>query len=135
MTRERPFELRSVHPIDEPPNGRDHQAVWIRFLAPVREPHSHQLLLAYASDMGLVSTASIPHRQRIARDTLQMASLDHALWFHAPCDICDWLLYYKESPVSHSARGMNRGLFYTRDGKLIASTMQEGLMRIIGDAS
>ncbi|MGA1107329.1 MAG: acyl-CoA thioesterase [Pseudomonadales bacterium] len=135
MTRERPFELRSVYPIDQAPAGRDHQAVWVKFLSRVMREQDHQLLLAYASDMGLVSTASLPHRETIQRDVLQMASLDHALWFHERFDISDWLLYYKESPVSEGSRGMNRGLFYTRDGRLVASTMQEGLMRVIRRAS
>jgi len=130
MTRDRPFELRSVIAIDQPVKARTSQAVWIKFLAPVQELTKHQQLLAYASDMGLVSTAALPHREAIDRTQLQMASLDHSLWFHDALDLNDWLLYVKDTPVSHSNRGLNRGSFFDQEGRLVASVIQEGLMRV-----
>lgn len=130
MTRERPFQIRSVIPIDQAPTAQTHQSVWIRFLAPIVHATTQQQLLAYASDMGLVSTAALPHRPNIQRNRLQMASLDHSLWFHDHFDLNDWLLYVKDTPVSHSNRGLNRGSFFGRDGRLLASVIQEGLMRI-----
>lgn len=130
MTRERPFQIRSVIPIDQAPTAQTHQSVWIRFLAPIVHATTQQQLLAYASDMGLVSTAALPHRPNIQRNRLQMASLDHSLWFHDHFDLNDWLLYVKDTPVSHSNRGLNRGSFFDRDGRLLASVIQEGLMRI-----
>lgn len=131
--RPRPFELRSVYPLDqERPDGNENP-VWIRFRQPVDDTRMHQFLLAYASDMGLVSTAMLPHRHDVPRSQLQMASLDHALWFHQPFDTTEWLIYIKETPTAAAARGFNRGSFYTRDGTLVASTMQEGLMRVRED--
>ena len=130
MTRERPFQIRSVAPIDQAPTAKTSQAVWIRFSAPILNITTQQQLLAYASDMGLVSTAALPHRPNIPRDRLQMASLDHSLWFHDDLDLNDWLLYVKDTPVSHSNRGLNRGSFFDQEGRLVASVIQEGLMRI-----
>jgi len=130
MTRDRPFELRSVIAIDQPVKARTSQAVWIKFLAPVQELTKHQQLLAYASDMGLVSTAALPHREAIDRTQLQMASLDHSLWFHQDFSVSDWLLYVKETPVSFGNRGLNRGGFFDRAGNRVASVIQEGLMRL-----
>ena len=129
-TRERPFDLRSVYAIDKPETEDNRNPVWIRFRIPPESPARARCLLAYASDMGLVSTAMLPHRRSVSRDSIQMASLDHSLWFHDDIDPGDWLLYVKETTAADAARGFNRGAFYTREGKLIASTMQEGLMRV-----
>jgi acyl-CoA thioesterase-2 len=80
--------------------------------------------------MGLVSTSALPHRDRIRRDQLQMASLDHSLWFHDRFDIDDWLLYVKDTPVTFGNRGLNRGGFFDRSGRRVASVIQEGLLRV-----
>ncbi len=134
--RERPFETRSI--ADAIPNG---VASWIRFRHRV-DPTGprHHLLLAYASDMSLISTAMIPHRREFKGQHhhgphLQMASLDHALWFHRPFSVNDWILYIRETPTSAGARGFTRGAFYTEAGQLVASVMQEGLIRQRGEPS
>lgn len=130
-TRERPFDLRSVYPIDQKRPDNNMNPVWLRFRRPLpNDIFLHQCLLAYASDMGLVSTSMLPHRKAVDRREVQMASLDHALWFHRDFAADDWILYIKETTTAAASRGYNRGAFYTRDGALIASTLQEGLMRV-----
>ncbi len=131
--RARPFELKSVYPLDQERPDNNLNPVWIRFRNPVTDKRLHQYLLAYASDMGLVSTAMLPHRHDVPRNQLQMASLDHAMWFHREFEMTDWLIYIKETPTAAASRGFNRGSFYTRDGKLVCSTIQEGLMRVRED--
>ncbi len=129
--RERPFEIRSVAQLSNAAENRTENPVWIRFKSAVaNEQRLHQQLLAYASDMGLVSTSFLPHQETHDRSGIQTASLDHALWFHHPINITEWLVYMKESTSTASARGFNRGAFYTADGKLVASAMQEGLIRL-----
>lgn len=130
-TRERPFDLRSVYPLDQERPDNNMNPIWLRFRRPLTSDTSlHQCLLAYASDMGLVGTSMLPHRKSVDRQEVQMASLDHALWFHQSFKADDWILYIKETPAAAASRGYNRGVFYTRDGTLIASTQQEGLMRV-----
>lgn len=130
MTRDRPFEMRSAWQDPERRTDNVSNPIWLRFRAPVPEASRvGQYLLAYASDMGLVSTSMIPHRDTVKRDRVQMASLDHALWFHRQFDPNDWILYIKQTTAAAGSRGFNRGLFYTTRGELIAETMQEGLMR------
>ncbi len=130
-SRSRPFALRTAA-TDSGVGGQN--AVWIRYKVPVpADPACHAALLAYASDMSFVSTAFMPHGSRGQRGSVQIASLDHAIWFHRQYDVGDWLLYVKESPAAAGARGYNRGQFFSRDGELIASTMQEGLMRQRGE--
>ena len=132
-TRERPFDLRSVYPVDRPRPKTNENPMWLRFRQKTTVPQRvARCLLAYASDMGFVSTSILPHRDLVRRDKVQMASLDHGLWFHADIDMEDWLLYVKETTSGAASRGYNRGEFYTRSGKLVASAMQEGLMRIRG---
>jgi len=105
--------------------------MWIRYRQRVEpDPILHRCLLAYASDMNLVSTAILPHRDTITLGKIQVASLDHAVWFHHDPDVNDWLIYMKETPQGGAGRGFTRGAFYTRDGKLVASAMQEGLIRV-----
>jgi acyl-CoA thioesterase II len=129
--RDRPFEFRSVYPLDETRPDDTSNPVWIRFREPLADPRRlHQYLLAYASDMGLVSTTMLPHRGVVRRSRIQMASLDHALWFHHDLRVDDWLMYIKETTTGSAARGFNRGSFYTQEGRLVASTMQEGLIRV-----
>jgi acyl-CoA thioesterase-2 len=103
---------------------------WIRAAAPLPDALSlHQCLLAYTSDMTLLETGLLPHRVSWFDNKVQMASLDHAMWFHRPFRLDEWLLYVQDSPSASGARGFNRGALYRRDGTLVASVAQEGLMR------
>jgi acyl-CoA thioesterase II len=86
-------------------------------------------VLAYASDMTLLDTSLIPHGRTVFEKTIQAASLDHALWFHRPFRADDWLLYAQDTPNASAARGLSRGLIFARDGTLVASVVQEGLIR------
>ena len=88
----------------------------------------HRALLAYVSDLSLLDTSLLPHGRSIF-SRVQVASLDHAMWFHRPFRVDDWLLYSQDSPAAFGARGFSRGLIFTRDGTLIASVAQEGLIR------
>lgn len=130
--RERPFDFRSVYPADRERPEDNLNPVWIRFRQDLADkPQAcHRFLLAYASDMGLVSTAMVPHRHSVRRDSVQMASLDHALWFHRDVVADDWIVYIKETTNANASRGFNRGAFYSKSGELVASSMQEGLMRV-----
>jgi acyl-CoA thioesterase II len=130
--RERPIELRPVEygrylgKVYE--DGRFH--VWIRATGALPdEPAIHQCVLAYASDMTLLDAALIPHGRTVFEKTIMAASLDHALWFHRPFRADDWLLYAQDSPNLSGARGFARGLIFARDGTLVASVAQEGLVR------
>ena len=87
-----------------------------------------RVLLAYVSDMSLLDTSLLPHGKSIFSD-IQVASLDHAMWFHRPFRADDWLLYAQDSPSASGGRGFNRGAIYRRDGTLVASVAQEGLIR------
>src|SRR5436190_998142 len=109
-------------------SGRFH--VWIRATGTLPdEPAIHQCVLAYASDMMLLDSALIPHGRTVFEKTIMAASLDHALWFHRPFRADDWLLYSQDSPNLSGARGFSRGLIFARDGTLVASVAQEGLLR------
>ena len=104
--------------------------VWIRATGPLPdEPAIHQCVLAYASDMTLLDAALIPHGRTRVREEIMAASLDHALWFHRPFRADEWLLYAQDSPNLHGSRGFSRGLIFARDGTLVASVAQEGLLR------
>jgi len=135
VARERPFETRSV--LGRGPFGNlgdrparppvDH--IWLKTRAPVPDDGDiHRALLAYVSDMSLLDTSLLPHGKSIFSD-IQVASLDHAMWFHRPFRADDWLLYAQVSPSAFGARGFNRGAIYRRDGTLVASVAQEGLIR------
>ena len=131
--RERPIELRPVevkrYLSREPMAPAFH--VWIRATAPLPDdPVLHQCVLAYASDMTLLDAALIAHGRTVFDPAIQAASLDHALWFHTPFRADDWLLYAQDSPFSGGGRGFSRGAIYTRDGRLVASVAQEGLIRL-----
>ena len=107
------------------------QNVWIRTTGPVPDDRALQAaVLAYLSDMTLLDTSLYAHGRSIFDKDLQVASLDHAMWFHRPFNFDDWLLYTADSPSAAGARGFNRGALYSRDGTLIASTAQEGLIRV-----
>ena len=106
------------------------QAVWIRARGTVpAEPGLHSAVLAYASDFTLLDTALIPHGKLMFDRDIQLASIDHAMWFHRPFDAGQWLLYVQESPSASGARGFCRGKVFDAQGRLVASTAQEGLMR------
>ena len=106
------------------------QAIWFKVVDRVADdPMLHRCLLAYASDFNLIGTALRPHGKSFYSGDMQVASLDHALWFHRDARADDWLLYCMESPSAQGGRGMARGLIYDRGGRLIASVAQEGLMR------
>ena len=108
------------------------QHVWLRLTDRISdEPELHRALLAYASDFHLIGTATFPHGISYLQPNVMMASLDHAMWFHRPFRIDEWLLYSCDSPSAQGARGLARGAFYTRDGVLVASTAQEGVIRIL----
>lgn len=131
--RKRPIELRPVDRGDifRPEKRPPHQSVWVRATGPLPDDIAlHQCILAYASDMTLLDTALLPHGVGWFSEKIQMASLDHAMWFHRRFRADEWLLYVQDSPSASGARGFNRGLIYTREGKLIASVAQEGLMRL-----
>lgn len=115
------YELTASDPV---------QSYWFRVVAPLPgEKLLHRVALAYASDMMLISTSLLPHPVAWNMDQVQEASLDHAVWFHDDVRVDDWLLYSMDSPWSDGARGLSRGLIFTRDGRLVASVAQEGLIR------
>jgi len=130
--RERPLEIR---PVDlsrylTPGNHDPSQQVWIRATGELPNDQSlHQCVLAYASDFTLLDTALIAHGRFVFDPKLMLASLDHALWFHRKLRADEWLLYAQDSPISGGGRAFCRGMLFTRDGKLVASTAQEGLLR------
>ena len=134
--RERPLELR---PVDierfvragTPGPHPRHQAVWIRTRSRLPDDASlHAAVLAYLSDMTLLDTVLIAHGRSVFEPDLQVASLDHALWFHRACRPDEWLLYAEDSPNASGARGLARGQIFSRDGRLVASVAQEGLVRV-----
>jgi acyl-CoA thioesterase-2 len=134
LSRMGPFEFRHVYPRDElnPPKRPPFQQVWFRLAERVGDaPELHRELLAYASDFHLLGTATFPHGISYYQPNVQMASLDHALWFHRPFRADEWLLYSIDSPTAQAARGLARGLIFDRDGRLVASTAQEGLIRVM----
>ena len=137
LSRRGPFEFRHVYPRDElnPPKRPPFQQVWFRLSEPVGDsPELHRALLAYASDFQLLGTATYPHGISYYQPNVQMASLDHALWFHRPFRADDWLLYSIDSPSASGSRGLARGQIFDRQGRLVASSAQEGLIRVVPDA-
>jgi acyl-CoA thioesterase II len=129
---ERPIEVRPVNPQDplNPDKRPPHRQMWYRAAGRLPdEPSVHQYLLAYASDFNFLGTAMQPHGVSWLSGKMQVASLDHAMWFHRPFRFDEWLLYVVDSPSASAARGLVRGQFFTQDGTLVASTMQEGLIR------
>jgi acyl-CoA thioesterase-2 len=138
LERPRPIEVRHVSPAKnpfEPEKRPPRQMVWIRANGRLPDiPLLHQCVVAYASDMTLLDTATLPHGIPWAfmNPEYQMASLDHAMWFHRPLRADEWLLYAEESPSSSGARGFTTGHMFTRDGRLVVSVAQEGLIRALG---
>jgi acyl-CoA thioesterase II len=136
LSRMGPFEMRPVYPRDElnPSKRPPYQQVWFRLNDKIGDDaNMHRAMLAYASDFYLLGTSTFPHAISYYQSNVQMASLDHALWFHRPFRIDDWLLYALDSPSASGARGLARGSIYTRDGQLIASVAQEGLIRVLAN--
>lgn len=129
---ERPIEIRPVDPVDPftpEKRGPDH-AIWVRAAGRLPDdPALHRYLLAYCSDFSFMTTAMRPHGVTWIDPEMQVASLDHVMWFHQPFRMDDWLLHVIHSPSASGSRGLVRGSFFSRDGRLVASTGQEGLMR------
>jgi acyl-CoA thioesterase-2 len=130
-SRKRPFEFRSVEALEEGKPQPGVQHIWFRLIEPlpVGDPVMERCLLAYNSDHHLLGTATLPHGLSYFAGNVQLASIDHAMWFHRPFRIDDWLLYALISPSSSGARGIAFGRIFDRAGHLVASTAQEGLMR------
>jgi len=133
FTHERPFDVRPVWPLAllSAEKTEPRQCFWVKSVdALPDDAEVHRNLLAYVSDYQLVATATLPHGIHFESGQLQLASLDHAMWFHRPFRLDDWMLYSMDSPNASGARGLARGQFFTRDGTLVASTAQEGLLRV-----
>jgi acyl-CoA thioesterase-2 len=133
LSRKRPFMVRPVHQPDflNPEKMEPVKHVWIRAVdALPDDPLLHQLLLAYVSDYELLGTATLPHGISFTSSNTQMASLDHALWFHREFRIDQWLLFSFDSPNTAGARGLARSMVFTEQGELVASSAQEGLIRV-----
>ena len=132
--RRRPIELRPVEIRHY--TGRDRlppeQHVWLRAAGPLPDdPAVHAAVLAYASDITLLDTTLFAHGRSVFDRDLQLASLDHAMWFHRPFRADEWLLYDQDSPTAHEGRGLSRGLMFTESGDLAVSVVQEGLLRVV----
>jgi acyl-CoA thioesterase-2 len=131
-TRERPIDFRTIEHIDpiKPPKTPPFARHWARAAAPfgVDEPMA-RALFAYASDMTMLDTCLLPHGIAWSDPRLQVASLDHSIWFNATPDLNDWLLFDQDSPVAAGGRGLNRATVYARNGAIVASIAQEGLIR------
>jgi acyl-CoA thioesterase-2 len=130
---EQPFEMRSVDAPDDPIQPSPlppHRRVWLKTTGQLPDdPALHRYLLAYASDHAFLATALFPHGVTFLSGAVQIASLDHVMWFHAPFRVDDWLLHVIDSPAARGSRGLVRGRVFTREGRLVASTAQEGMLR------
>jgi acyl-CoA thioesterase-2 len=133
LTSERAFELRPVEPVHlvSPPRQEPRRHIWLKTVDKIPDAVGlHRNLLAYVSDFHLVATATLPHGVHFAEGNVQLATLDHAMWFHQPFRIDEWLLYSMESPSASGGRGFALGRLFSRDGRLVASTAQEGVVRV-----
>ncbi len=137
FTRFGPFEFRPVvdqNPFEPKPRP-PFKKFWFRLKGELEDDQVLQrVLLAYASDFHLIGTVTLPHGISLLKGNLLMASLDHAMWFHRPVRIDDWLLYDCDSPSASGSRGLARGMIFNRSGKLVASTAQEGVVRVLDSA-
>lgn len=132
LTQDRPFDFRVVDmdPFDDSPRAPERQ-MWLRAIGDMPDATiSHQAALAYASDYSILATTVQPHGLGIRSPELQAATLDHSIWFHRPFRADDWMLYSMDSPAAAGARGFARGSIFTKDGVMIASVAQEGLIRV-----
>lgn len=137
FTRPRAFESRPVEERSWLPGEKSAPAqnTWFRLAKPIGDDAGmHRAILAYATDMMLLSTGNLPHGLSWMHNNVFSTSLDHAIWFHEPCRVDEWLLYACQSPWTGGGRSMNFGSIFTRDGRLVASVAQEGLMREIKPA-
>jgi acyl-CoA thioesterase II len=128
----RPFEFRLVQQVDplRPRRAAPARQVWFRAVGRLPDDEKlHRCLLAYVSDYFLLDTATLPHGISMLHGSIIMASIDHAMWFHRPLRVDEWLLYAVESPSASGARGFARASVFSLDGRLVASTAQEGLVR------
>ncbi|MDP9065465.1 MAG: acyl-CoA thioesterase II [Pseudomonadota bacterium] len=133
LEKKRPFEFRPTTPpaVLDGQRAAPHRNLWFRAVDRLPDDElMHRCLLAYVSDFNLLDTALMPHGLGFGGHGLSMASIDHAMWFHASVRVDDWLLYTTDSPSASGARGFARGSIFARDGRLVASTAQEGLMRV-----
>jgi acyl-CoA thioesterase-2 len=134
LSRPRPIEMRSADARSYFQGGRvadPESQTWFRSRDPIGDDqHMHQVILAYAWDMNLLSTAMRPYGVHWQTPNFQSASLDHAMWFHKPTNFNEWHLYSQDSPSASGGRGFIRGSIFSRDGTLVASVAQEGLMRM-----
>lgn len=130
--RPRPIEIRPANMMDYFTRDKREpvQSVWVRTTGEIpKDRKLEAAVLAYLSDMTLLDTSLYAHGTSVFDKNLQVASLDHAMWFHRPADFKDWLLYVQDSPSASGARGMTRGSLFNRNGVLVASVAQEGLIR------
>jgi acyl-CoA thioesterase-2 len=128
----RPFEFRLVQPVNylRPRPAPPLRQIWVRAVGKLDgDEMLHRRLLAYVSDFFLLDTATLPHGTSFLKPSLIMATIDHAMWFHRPLRVDDWLLCAMESPSASGARGFARASVFSRDGRLVASAAQEGLLR------
>lgn len=138
LTQDTLFDIRYVdgHDLFDHAPRAPHQRFWFRTVDRLPDsPDVHRCVLAYASDFGPLPTALLPHGKGQASEALRIASIDHAIWFHRQVRVDDWLLYVIESPSLQSVRGLSFGRIYSRDGRLVASTAQEGLVRYVPEES
>jgi acyl-CoA thioesterase-2 len=130
---EQPFDVRTIDGVDDmitAPPRPPQRSLWFRAAGPLPDdPALHRYLLAYASDHSFIATALQPHGVTWLSPGMHVASLDHVMWFHEPFRVDDWLLYVMDSPAAHGARGLVRGRIFAKDGRLVASAAQEGLIR------
>lgn len=136
MLRTKAIETRPIQILDplNPEISEPIKHVWFKPAKQLpQSPALHKYLLAYISDFSLLTTSLLPHGASVWQPHMQVASLDHSIWFHEEICLDDWLLYSMESPWAGNSRGFTRGSIYTRDGRLVASVAQEGLIRARGD--
>ncbi len=129
---EKPIEIRVVNPMDpfDLKEKLPEKYVWFKAIDKIPDDTAaHRYMLAYASDFHLVGTSLYPHAKTFWSPDMQVASLDHSIWFHGDLQMDDWHLYVMKSPNAGKGRGLNTASIYTRDGRLVASVAQEGLMR------
>ncbi|HVP34040.1 MAG TPA: acyl-CoA thioesterase II [Steroidobacteraceae bacterium] len=132
FSQRRPFEFRLVQPVDylKPRPAPPLRQIWVRAVGKLGDDEMlHRRLLAYVSDFFLLDTATLPHGTSFLKPSLIMATIDHAMWFHRPLRVDDWLLCAMDSPSASGARGYSRAGIFARDGRLVASAAQEGLIR------
>lgn len=128
LRRPWPMEMRPVRPKNATGDAGSAGSItyWFRLAAPIDAPQwMHRCILAFVSDMGVLTSSGLSHKI----EDLQAASIDHSIWFHADIDTCEWMLFHITSPWSGNARGLGIGHIYARDGRLLATVAQEGLIR------